>query len=180
MARRDPFGAYPLFWTHVGGTTAFATGLAPLVGLLPTRSLDPGQLAEGLLAASSDRERNEACVYPGISRVLADTIVTVDPDRGSVGRHRYWSWRERAVDPATDRITDLADRYRELLTEAVRQRMSGTSAAELSGGMDSTSVCLLAAGLIRPVQPKARCMPSRSSTRRSQIWPKSNVTSTPP
>ena len=149
VARRDPFGAYPLFWTRVGGTTAFATGLAPLAGLLPVRSLDPGQLAEGLLAASSDRERNEACVYTGISRVLADTIVTVDPDRGSVGRHRYWSWRERAVDPATDRISDLAPRYRELLTEAVRQRMSGSSAAELSGGMDSTSVCLLALGLIR-------------------------------
>ena len=148
-ARRDPFGAYPLFWTRIGETTAFATGLAPLVGLLPTRSLDPGQLAESLLAASSDRERNEGCVYAGINRVLADTIVTADLDRGSVERHRYWNWGERAVDPATDRITDLADRYRELLTEAVRQRMSGTSAAELSGGMDSTSVCLLAVGLIR-------------------------------
>ena len=32
VARRDPFGAYPLFWTRVGGTTAFATGLAPLAG----------------------------------------------------------------------------------------------------------------------------------------------------
>lgn len=148
VARRDPFGAYPLFWTRVGGTAALATGLAPLVALLPTRSLDPGQLADGLLTAS-DRERNEACVYAGISRVLADTVVTVDPDRGSVQRRRYWDWRERAVDPGSDRLLDLAPRYRELLAEAVRQRMIGTTGAELSGGMDSSSVCLLALGLVR-------------------------------
>lgn len=148
-ARRDPFGAYPLFWIRAGGTTAFATGLAPLVALLPTRSLDAGQLAEGLLAASNGRERNEACVYAGIRRVLADTIITVDADRGLVQRHRYWDWWEQAVDPGSDRLLDLAPRYRELLAEAVRQRMIGSSGAELSGGIDSTSVCLLALGLVR-------------------------------
>ena len=42
VARRDPFGACSLFWTRAGGTTAFATGLAPLVALLPTRSLALG------------------------------------------------------------------------------------------------------------------------------------------
>lgn len=152
VARRDPFGAYPLFWTQAGGTTAFATGLAPLVALLPTRSLDLGQLAEGLLAGSYGRERNEACVYTAIRRVLANTIVTVDPDRGSVQRHQYWDWREQAADPGTDRLVDLAPRYRELLAEAVRQRMAGTSGAELSGGMDSTSICLLALGLVRAGQ----------------------------
>lgn len=152
VARRDPFGGYPLFWTRAGGTTAFATGLAPLVALLPTRSLDLGQLAEGLLADSTGRERNEACVYPGISRMRADTIVTVDPDRGFVQRHRYWDWREQAVDPGRDRLPDLAPRYRELLVEAVRQRMTGTSGAELSGGIDSTSVCLLALGLVQAGQ----------------------------
>lgn len=151
VARRDPLGAYPLFWTQVGGTTAFATGLAPLAALLPTRYLDPGQLAEGLLA-SSNRERSEACVYAGINRVLADTIVTIDSDRESVRRRRYWDWRTRAVDPGSDQLLDLAPRYCELLTEAVRQRMIGTSGAELSGGMDSTSVCLLALGLVQAGQ----------------------------
>lgn len=53
------------------------------------------------------------------------------------------------MDPGSDQLPDLAPRYRELLTEAVRQRMAGTSGAELSGGMDSTSVCLLALGLVR-------------------------------
>lgn len=149
VARRDPLGAYPLFWTQAGGTTAFATGLAPLVALLPTHSLDASQLAEGLLAASSGRERSEACVYAGISRVLADTSVTVETERGSIQRHRYWDWLEQAVDPGSDRLLDLAPRYRELLAEAVRQRMIGSSGAELSGGMDSTSVCLLALGLVR-------------------------------
>ena len=152
VARRDPFGACPLFWTRATGTTAFATGLAPLAALLPTRSLDPGQLAEGLLTAPDGRERNEACAYAGISRVLADTIVTIDPDRGSVQRYRYWDWEEQAVDPGSDRLLDIAPRYRELLAEAVRQRMAGPSGAELSGGMDSTSVCLLALGLVRAAE----------------------------
>ena len=92
--------------------------------------------------------------------MLADTIVTVDPDRGSVQRYRYWDWREQAVDPGTDRLADIAPRYRELLAEAVRQRMAGTSGAELSGGMDSTSVCLLALGLVRAAErrPAARLL----------------------
>ena len=150
VGRRDPLGGYPLFWTRAGGTTAFATGLAPLVALLPTHSLDPGQLAEGLLAGSNGRERNEASVYAGISRVLADTIVTVDPDRGFVQRHRYWDWREQAVDPGRDRLPDLASRYRELLVEAVRQRMIGISGAELSEGLTRPVSASLPSAWYRP------------------------------
>jgi len=56
--------------------------------------------------------------------------------------------RRPATAPRTLEDADL--RYRELLREAIRQRMRGRVAAHLSGGMDSTAIALLAAECAGP------------------------------
>jgi asparagine synthase (glutamine-hydrolysing) len=149
VARRDPLGAYPLFWRRVGATTAFATGLAPLL------ALRPAELAEDHLAdllADTCRASHETSIYAGIARVTTHDIVSVDVADGRVRREPCWDWRDHAVAPATDSLDDNAARYRALLEAAVRTRIAGgtagKTAAHLSGGMDSSTICLLGACLI--------------------------------
>jgi asparagine synthase (glutamine-hydrolysing) len=150
IARRDPLGAYPLFWVRAERTIAFATELKPLLDLLPNRSINVDHLADFLMLPSSGNERAaEASAYEGVQRVLPDTILKVEAGAGTVTRENYWNWLDRIVDPGTDRLDEIASRYGDLLRDAVTQRIAGSAASHMSGGMDSTSVCLLALYAVR-------------------------------
>jgi asparagine synthase (glutamine-hydrolysing) len=150
LGMRDPLGGYPLFWAQDSGTFALSTSLQPLRSLRSGCVLDLDYLSEYLMLPSWSlpEPQDGRCVYEGIQRVLAGTIVSVSFPAGNVERHRYWNWLDRMVDPGTDRPEELAARYGDLLRQAVRERLHGRTAAHLSGGMDSTSVCLLAADCI--------------------------------
>jgi asparagine synthase (glutamine-hydrolysing) len=146
LASRDPLGGYPLFWTEAGGAVALSTRLQPLLVLRPGRSLDLDYLADYLMLPfrSVPELPNERSVYQGIRRLPAGTVLSVRLPGGPVERHRYWDWLERRVDPGTDRLEEVGARYGALLRGAVRERLHGPIAAHLSGGMDSTSVALIA------------------------------------
>jgi asparagine synthase (glutamine-hydrolysing) len=145
IARRDPLGAYPLFWTYVGGTTAFATGIKPLLDLLPSRSISFDHLADFLMLPSLGSEpAAESCAYEGVRRVLPAATLSVDTRTGETTREHFWNWASCALDPGTDRLDDIAGRYRELLSAAVRQRLGAPTSVQVSGGMDSTAVMMLA------------------------------------
>ena len=79
---------------------------------------------------------------------MPDTIVKIDATTGRVSRETYWNWSEKLAHVVSGDLHEVASRYRDLLREAVRQRVSHSTAAHMSGGMDSTSVCLLALDLI--------------------------------
>jgi asparagine synthase (glutamine-hydrolysing) len=147
LGTRDPMGGYPLFWAGGAGTFALGTSLHALRALRPGCALDLDYLSEYLMLPSWSlpEPQDGRCVYQGIQRVLAGTTVSVSFPAGNVEQHRSWNWLERMVDPGTDRPEELAARYGDLLRQAVRERLHGRTAAHLSGGMDSTSVCLLAA-----------------------------------
>ncbi len=121
-----------------------------LLDLLPSRSINVDHLADFLMLPSSGNERTaEACAYEGVQRVLPDTILKVEAGTGSVTPENYWNWLDRIVDPGTDRLDEIASRYGDLLRDAVTQRIAGSAASHMSGGMDSTSVCLLALDAVR-------------------------------
>jgi asparagine synthase (glutamine-hydrolysing) len=142
---RDPMGGYPLFWTQHQGAIAFCTSLRPLLGWLPSRSLDLDYLAEYLMVPGPVNERaGEHCAYEGIRRVRAGSIVSIRASDRHVGHHVYWNWLERLIDPGTDRLVEVSARYADLLRQAVRERIHGRTASHLSGGMDSTAVSLIA------------------------------------
>jgi asparagine synthase (glutamine-hydrolysing) len=145
---RDPFGAYPLFWSQAGGSAALGTSLWPLTGPGPAPALDEDYLADylmlpGAYLAEVDGERT-ACA--GLRRVPAGSLVRLDLRGGPVARRELVSWE--SVEARPDRPEDVEDLGRELLHllgEAVRQRCgSGPMACHLSGGMDSTAVAALA------------------------------------
>jgi asparagine synthase (glutamine-hydrolysing) len=146
VGMRDPMGGYPLFWSFQQGVMALSNRMRPLLDLLPGRTLDQAFLAEYLMAPGFYMEEpsDERCVYEGIRRVLAGSIVVCDLPSGKIERRRFWDWLERRVDPGTDQIEELGGQYLDRLRPAVRQRLRGRTASHLSGGMDSTGVALLA------------------------------------
>jgi asparagine synthase (glutamine-hydrolysing) len=146
LGSRDPLGGYPLFWTQAGGSFALGTSLQALLSQLPGRSLDRDYLAEFMVlpVRSMLETADERTVYEGAQRVLAGTMLEFRLPAGTIERHRYWDWSERQADPGTDRLEEIGARFGELFRDSVRERMRGRTAAHLSGGMDSTSVALVA------------------------------------
>lgn len=149
IAARDPLGGYPLFWARSPGGVALSTSFRPLLERLQRRSLDLEYVAEFLTMLGPVNERNsERCAYEGIHRLAAGTMLSVRPADGHVEHFPYWDWRQQIEAPVTHRPEELGERYLHLLRAAVRERIQGRIASHVSGGMDSTTVTLLARDLI--------------------------------
>ena len=145
IARRDPLGAYPLFWRREGRETRFSTALEPLREGMTTASFNLDYVADFVVGRNhASPETREACIYQGIHRVPTDEILTIDVMSGTVSTQHCWDWRDHIRDPGTDRLEEIVEMYAPVLKAAVRERIGTRTAAHLSGGMDSTSVCLLA------------------------------------
>ena len=144
-----PWGAIRFTGRRRGDTFALGTGLEPLLGVRGERTLSREYLAD-FLTMSGPREEGatELCVYEGIHRVVPGTVVLLDARTRAVRKRGYWNWLERIQDPGTDRLEEVTGQYVEALRTAVRERLRGRTSAQLSGGMDSTSVALLARELI--------------------------------
>jgi asparagine synthase (glutamine-hydrolysing) len=154
IASRDVMGGYPIYWLRQGDTLAFATGLRPLVDLLHRRSLNVDFLGEMLMLPHFEIDAFEPTVFEGVRRLVPGGSITASLSDGTLHQHEFWKWPERAADPGTDRPEEMAARYGELLRQAVRERLHGCVASHFSGGMDSTSVALLAReDLVRTGRP---------------------------
>ncbi|MGR3935385.1 asparagine synthase-related protein [Streptomyces sp. BRA346] len=105
------------------------------------------RLADLLLHAAPPGPLEEGSLWEGVERLPADHYLTLAPD-GGCGTARWWTVPEPEVP-----LAEGAEAIREALRDAVEARMSaswddgGRLSADLSGGMDSTSVCFLAASL---------------------------------
>jgi asparagine synthase (glutamine-hydrolysing) len=142
---RDPMGGYPLFWTAAHGAIALGSSIRPLLGLLTSRSLNLDYLAEFLMLSGPVQELpSEHCAYKGIYRLLPGTTISLQVSTGQVEQRTHWNWQEHLVDSGASRPDELGSQFLEHLRLAVRERIRGRIASHLSGGMDSTTVSLLA------------------------------------
>jgi asparagine synthase (glutamine-hydrolysing) len=146
LACRDPMGGYPLFCVRHAGGLALSTSVRPLLALLPRTALNLDYLAELLMLPGSFHNEmgRQACAFEGVQRILPGTTLSATIPGGPVEHHAWWNWVEQVEDPGTGELPELSRRYGELLRTAVRERLRGTVASHFSGGMDSTSVALLA------------------------------------
>lgn len=136
LLARDRLGIKPLYYTEGDESFAFASELDALA----RSGLITGQLSrialesyfEYLYVATPDS------IYEGVYKVRPGEIVRYR--KGKVETERYWS-PKYAIDTSWT-IDSAAERYRELLDDAVRlQRTSDVPlGAFLSGGMDSSAV----------------------------------------
>jgi asparagine synthase (glutamine-hydrolysing) len=154
VARRDPFGAYPLF--HAGAAGGVAVATSP--SLLPAphaAGIDLDHVADYLavpgLVGEFARERT---AYAGIARVKPDAVLTLAAAGAAYSPAR--PWQARAEDPGTDDIAAAAEMVRARLAAAAAERLGARTAAHVSGGLDSSAVALLA--LAAPGAPRIEAL----------------------
>ena len=138
---RDHLGVRPLYYFHEGPLFAFATDMRALLAL-PFIS---GRLDEvELYAAIGDvfHIDAEATYFAGIRRLRAAHVLTFGAQ--GLRRQRYWTPGACKIRyPSED---EYSRAMAELVADAVRIRVSPPAAigAELSGGIDSSVVTVLA------------------------------------
>lgn len=149
LLARDRFGKKPLCYRAVGADVAFASELQALLAL-------PGVGRDVDLEAMGDYFAYMAVPAP---RTIYRDIRKLPPahllvaDRQGIRITRYWSLEYQPKRRIAER--DAVERVRELLTEAVRKRLVSEVplGAFLSGGVDSSTIVALMAGLSdRPVK----------------------------
>jgi asparagine synthase (glutamine-hydrolysing) len=150
---RDRFGIKPLYYVNQPDLFAFASRPRPLLAL-PGVPDAVNRRFVALFAASHYRTFDNAPAespYAAISQLPAAHALEL---RGGAVRVSRW-WRLDEVSDATADEPELAERYRDLLIDAVRLRLATADrpAFTLSGGMDSSSILASAVEVTGSKQP---------------------------
>lgn len=137
---RDRFGVRPLFYWSAGGKLAFASRLRSLLAL-PEVPRDIDRTFAGLFAGSHYRTFDndpERSPFAAIRQLPAAHSLTWKDGKAALRRY----WQLDAEEDLQWSEQEIAERYRELLLDAVGIRLAQLpkAAFALSGGMDSSSV----------------------------------------
>ena len=145
LLARDPFGARPLFYARRGGELLFASTLTALRAAWPLPVEVDDEWIAGYLVGVRDVERSP---FRGLRSVPPGH--TLIADGRNVSLRRFWE-----LDPGREvRCRDdgeYEERFRNVFLEAVRCRLPAAEPvfAELSGGLDSSSIVCAAGRLLR-------------------------------
>ncbi len=146
---RDHIGARPLFYWHTEKEFAFATDLPALLAIPGVRrELDEVEVGRLLLGVAPGMHDNVHTYYRGVRKLPFGHTLTRD-ERG-VRVARYW-FPERLPDIRLAKHDDYVDQLYALVERAVADRLRTRLrvGAHLSGGLDSSSVAVLATRLLR-------------------------------
>lgn len=137
---RDRIGVRPLYYANFQGGFAFSQRPGPLLRL-PGVSGEINRRFAALFAASHYRTIDNApgeSPYAAVSQLPAGCLLRVD--RRGVRLSRWWRIADAPV--LAGGLDELAQRYAELLSQAVGERLAAAERPgfTLSGGMDSSSV----------------------------------------
>ena len=153
LLARDRLGVKPLYWSRVGDRLLFGSEIKSLLasGLIVPRAREsalPELLGTRYLSG-------EETLFDGIHRLMPGHTLVFE--NGEVRVRQYWEIPvgRAAEDLTAQRDADLVDRFRALLEESVRIRLMADVPLGmfLSGGLDSSAIAALMAGMIdRPLQ----------------------------
>ncbi|WP_243788385.1 asparagine synthase-related protein [Saccharopolyspora gloriosae] len=139
-------GLRRLVHTRIGGITVAATR-ADVLGAISGAEVDPRRLLLRLLLSEVALHTVNTPLWQGLHAVDEDGYLVLD-EQGRARVHRRWS------PPVADvPLREAAARLRVALDGAVRARVDSGMAvsSDLSGGLDSTTLCFLAARNGRPL-----------------------------
>jgi asparagine synthase (glutamine-hydrolysing) len=136
LCARSPAGFRPLLWTMHGGRFGFASQPRTLVdGLDLPRRLNEGLIAEYLAARFVSQDET---FWQGLHRLPPGAALSLGN-----GRLQQWQWQGGPFEDFT-RATEAVhvERFNQLFDQALAstQRSHGPVLAQLSGGLDSSSV----------------------------------------
>ena len=157
IAVRDRFGIKPLFYALHEGNVYFASEVKALLAMgVPAHWNNEAVLQEAYMARPSSRS-----LFAGIYSVPPGHYAIAQNSEVSV--YAYWDMEFPTADVlATDSRTDeeVVSGFREVLTDAVRERMVADVevASYLSGGIDSCAVLGIAQSMSdRPIRAYTLC-----------------------
>ncbi|GGM56323.1 asparagine synthase [Longimycelium tulufanense] len=161
-AQGNAAGLRRVFHAMVGDITVLSDR-ADLLGGLAGAALDERQIAARLLWPAP-HPLPETPLWRGVSGVPADCCVTVAADSRTTRVSRWWYPPEPTI-----ALAEGAPRLREALATAVRVRAGagGALSCDLSGGLDSTSICFLAG---RDARVLASTWPGRDPADDDLAW----------
>jgi asparagine synthase (glutamine-hydrolysing) len=145
LAVRDHLGVKPLYYWISRDWIMLSSELRQIAAHPDApRDVDAGMCGQYL---SGHVESRTGTVVAGVHRLPGGHRLTIGRDGTRVDAYWRPSFDER-LELGTR--AEYEDAFMDLFTEAVRCRMrtAGPTAAELSGGLDSTSVTAVAAGLV--------------------------------
>lgn len=134
---RDPFGVKPLYFARRESTFLFASAIAPLrMHPIVSGELDRHAVEDFLMFGwQDDRERT---IFRDIRCLPGGKAMRVD----ARGVRTIESWALPIETPM--RGGDVVEGFREVLSQAVRDRTPSRVTVSLSGGLDSSSVTAIA------------------------------------
>ena len=142
-AARDPFGIKPLYMMRQGELTAFASEARPLRRLGQTAP-DPVAMAELLLFRfAAGRLSN----LTGIERIPGGTVVRTSLDGGEIRERRFCDILDTLGHPERMDMNEAARITEDAVRHSVHDHLASDVgyAVQLSGGIDSSLVTVLAA-----------------------------------
>ena len=153
LLARDRLGVKPLYYARVGNRLLFASEIKAILasGLIRPEANDaalPELLGTRYLSGSETLFKGIHRLAPGHTLVFEDGRITI---------RQYWDIPVGVRNAEVERLSeaDAVHRFRELLEEAVRIRLMADVPLGmfLSGGLDSSAIAALMAGMIdRPLQ----------------------------
>jgi asparagine synthase (glutamine-hydrolysing) len=152
LLARDPVGTRPLYYHINRNRIIWSSELAPLVDLAGIQLEVDDEYIAGFLANEPDPwltpYRNIFAITPGYALTVQD---------GQAQNRRFWGLHpDREILYASD--AQYEEHFRYLFCEAVRCRLRGEGRvwAELSGGLDSSSIVCVADQLIKNGETQTR------------------------
>ncbi len=147
FAARDRFGEKPFHYAQTGDLFAFGSEIRQLLPLLPAVSANPEVVSEYLLAGVPLRA--DESFFAGVAKLPAGHFLIYDLESDRLAVHRYYSLADRLAGVEERDGPEAVAAFRALFEDSIRLRLRsdvrvGTC---LSGGLDSSSVSLLAARL---------------------------------
>ena len=145
---RDPVGVRPLYLLVRDDRICFATQLRQLLAICTGAPPIDLEYVADRLALGVDRPNCGLTPYRGLSRLEpGHRLIT---ENGHTRIERYWAWPGRGGRSPLDARCceeEYVERFLQTFSDAVASRMSGVDRlwAELSGGLDSSSIVSVAA-----------------------------------
>jgi len=153
LLARDRLGIKPLYWAKVGNRVLFGSEIKAILesGLVHAEANEPA-LPE--LLGTRYLSGTET-LFKGINRLEPGHTLVFE--KGAVSIRQYWDIPAGQPSEELARLSDeqVVRRFRELLEESVRIRLMADVPLGmfLSGGLDSSAIAALMAGMIdRPLQ----------------------------
>ncbi len=137
---RDRFAIKPLFYTQVNDEILFSSEIKQLLPILPTKEIDQNImfcfLAQGIV------DNNDNTFYKNIFKVTPKNNLVIYLNSGVIEKRKYWDYN---VDQSID-SKNIIESFRELFIDSVRIRLRSDVkiGALLSGGLDSSSISIIA------------------------------------